>query len=150
MSKALIQRQVYEPGMNPVVKQSRLDRLVETLMTERGYPVEVIVQRMVKARSNHANSYLWNTAYRMLSEESGYEREELHVEMCKQWFGTRTIEIMGQVREVPVRTTTVDENGEKNALSGADFWDFTDYVIRMAADWYGIAVPPADPSMRRT
>jgi len=69
--------------------------------------------------------------------------------MLHKYFGSKVIDLMGEQLKVPVRTTTTDEDGEKDVLSASAYWDFTDFVIREAAMWYDVVVPPPDPELRK-
>lgn len=125
----------------------KLSRL-HALLDARQFDYVVEVKRYVKKYSRAAEDYLWGVCYPLMSEASGYEKEELHYTMCCKFFGTRIATIMGTNVEVPMRTTTTNVLGEKEPLGAMDYWDFTDFVIREAATWFDVAIPPPDPELR--
>jgi hypothetical protein len=141
MSKLLQIRQVYYPHDKDAQRQDKIDRLLATL-ANREFPVQVEVARFQKKRTPEANAYLWGVCYAVMSSESGYEREEIHHAMCCKYFGTKVIEVMGERFERPLRTTTTNEEGDAEWLGRGPFAEFVDFVIREAAMWYGVAIPP--------
>src|SRR5688500_8753366 len=147
MSNPAILKQVYYPEDDTEVVAGKLDRLKYALRQK--FPVEVVIKRKVKTRSPEASNYLWGICYPLMSDASGYDKDDLHAAMCRKWFGTKVIEVMGEKFSIPVRTTTLNEDGEREVLGAVDFWDFTDFVIREAAMWYDVAIPPPDPEMRK-
>lgn len=124
-----------------VDKLNRLNAAIES----REHPVVVEVRRYQKPRSPEANAYLWGVCYVHMSAASGEEREDLHVIMCRKFFGTKIIDAMGVKYEVPIRTTTHNEHGDKEWLGAMEFAELVDFVIREAAMWYDVAIPPPTP-----
>lgn len=146
MSAALI-KQVYYPTDTTEMRAEKLSRLNRTMDQE--FAVEVVAKRYVKSRSREAENYLWGVCYPLMSDASGYEKHEIHDAMLKAYFGDDTHVVMGQTVSKPRRTTTTNEDGERDILSASDYWDFTDFVIREAALWYDLAIPPPDPEKRK-
>lgn len=144
MSNPLQLKQVYWPGDTSDQITAKLDRLKATIFN-RGFAVEVSVRRHQKKRTPEANAYLWGVCYPLMSDTSGYEKEEIHFAMCCKYFGSSVMEVMGQRFEKPVRTTTTNEDGEAEWLGAMDFAEFVDFVIREAAYWYDVTVPPPTP-----
>lgn len=137
---------VFGDEESPLTRTERATRLVdaiiETVTADKlRRSIEVIVRFKVKPRSGKANGYLWGVCYDLLSEATGYEKEELHAEMCKLYFGTRQDTILGVLVERPNRTTTTDENGEDDTLEPAPFGEFIEFVIRRAAQYADIIIP---------
>lgn len=149
--KALL-KQTYWRADTPGQLVNKVQRLVELLSPEDGrertQDLVVEVKKHVKSRSREAENYLFGVCYPLMSDASGYEKHEIHNAMLQAYFGTTAVEVMGQVVTKPVRTTTTNEDGEHEVLSAADYWDFTDFVIREAALWYDLAIPPPDPEKR--
>lgn len=114
-------------------------------------PWKVTVEPVRMTRSLTQNAYLWAVPYKMLSEHTGYEAEELHEYFCGQVFGwkdkkvPRTPRNPTGIESVPVRTTTIDENGKRAVLSVTAFSDFVAYIQRFAAQKCGILIPDPDP-----
>ena len=119
-----------------------LDRLPDTR------EFEIVVKRHVKTRSNKQNAALFGLAYPVLSEATGYTPDELHVAFCCRHFGTVEEDVMGQLVRKPVRTTTTNEQGERDVMSAEDFSRFYDMVQQVGAE-AGIDVPAPDPFWRQ-
>ena len=108
---------------------------------------EIIVRKYVKSRSDHQNNALF-LAYGILSKETGYDKDELHEAFCKKYFGSVDVDVFGEVKTKPLRTTTRNERGERDVLPWDQFCDFYATVQRVAAE-SGIHIPEPDP-MKRT
>lgn len=143
MSNPLLLKQVYYPNEVQHPRSDKLDRL--TTAVQREFPVEVQVRRFQKKRSPEANAYLWGVCYPLIADASGYEKEEVHYVMCCKHFGTKVVEVMGERFTRPTRTTTTNEDGEAEWLNVMEFAEFVDFVIREAALWYDVAIPPPTP-----
>lgn len=146
-SSSEIIRQVYYADDRDVQRAGKIERLIASIThgLKAGKPIEVVVGKYHKPRTPEANAYLWAVPYAMMSEASGEERQEIHMVMCRQYFGEKVVEIMGEKYSRPVRTTTTNEKGEAEWLGPGPFAEFVDYVIRQAAFWYGLDVPPPTP-----
>ena len=59
------------------------------------------------------NQALFGVAYKVLSDETGYTKDELHEAFCRKFFGTRESIVFGVPVRSPQRTTTRDENGKR-------------------------------------
>lgn len=112
---------------------------------------KVRIQVARNERSEAQNAYLWGVPYRLLMEHTGFEAEDLHEYFCGQVFGWKDKRVPKTPRNpaglesVPVRTTTRDENGDRDVLSWERFSDFVAYIQRFAAMKCGIVVPDPDP-----
>lgn len=115
-----------------------IDRLPEN----KSWRIEVKEAR--KERTPPQNSALWGVAYPALTESTGYTAEELHNEFCGRFFGWDVVEIFGEKRRRPRRTTTTDEHGGRDVIPTRDFAAFYDLVQRIGAE-AGIDVPNPDP-----
>lgn len=109
---------------------------------------EILVRRHVKARTDTQNHALFGVAYKALAAATGFTKDELHEAFNKRFFGTVTVEVFGQVRERPFRTTTTDEHGNPDKISAEEFGRFYDMVQQVGAE-AGIDVPNPDPTKRR-
>lgn len=143
MTNPVLLKQVYYPADTDGQRDDKCERLIPSLRRE--FPVEVIVRRFAKKRSPEANAYLWGVCYPLIADASGYEKEEVHYVMCCKHFGTKVVEVMGESFTRPVRTTTTNEDGEAEWLNVMEFAEFVDFVIREAALWYDVAIPPPTP-----
>lgn len=144
MSKTVLLKQVYRAEDLSRQVDDKLVRLTGVIVG-RTFPLEIEVRRFQKKRSPEANAYLWGVCYPLMSDASGYEKDEIHYAMCCKYFGTKVVEVMGEKFERPVRTTTTNEDGELEWLGVVEFAEFVDFVIREAAFWYDVIVPPPTP-----
>ena len=88
-----------------------------------------------KPRTSVANAYLWGVVYSTMVRDLGFSPDDWHEEMCIRYFGKVEVKKpSGATLTSPWRTTTTDEFGERDVLSGAPFWDFIEFVRRQAAE----------------
>ena len=99
------------------------------------------------ARTDAQNHALFGVAYKVLSDETGYTKDELHEAFCRKFFGTRESIVFGVPVHSPQRTTTRDENGKRDVLPWDTFSDFYTLVEQTAAE-AGILIPAPDPHWR--
>lgn len=145
MSNRVLLSQVYWPDDKPEQRADKVARLVKMVaeMSQSGdRAYSVVIRRHSKPRSQEANNYLWGVVYQMMSDASGYERDELHELMCGKFFGTKVVEVLGVRKRVPIRSTTTDEDGNPDTLPTAEFARFVDMAIREAAMHLDLAIPP--------
>lgn len=101
-----------------------------------------------KERTDQQNRALFGHAYEILEEETGNSKANLHNLFCGEFFGWKVVDVLGQKKREPVRTTTTDENGKRSVMPAAQFIKFYDLVVRMSAE-YGIVIPDPDPQWRK-
>lgn len=88
-------------------------------------PVEVECRQWKKPRTLTANAYLWRYVYGPVVESLGFSEAEWHEFMCIRVFGgVPYIRLDGTEGELPRRTTTKNERGERDVLKGPAFNDF--------------------------
>lgn len=108
----------------------------------------------LKTRSQSQNAYLWAVPYKLISEATGYEVEEVHEYMLGRFFGWKDKRVPKTprnpegVESVPVRTTTTDEHGKRSVLSPERFSDYVDFIQRFGAMKLGLVIPDPDPMFR--
>jgi hypothetical protein len=112
------------------------------LPLEKGWKIEVTQWK--KERTQKQDNSLWGVAYPPIKKVTGYDVDELHTAMCGKFFGWVDIEIMGEARRRPFRTTTRDERNERDVLGRDRFSEFYAMVQREGAK-IGIDVPDPDP-----
>lgn len=96
---------------------------------------ELRIKRYRRPRTTLANAYLWSGVYTAIVRELGFTAEEWHEEFCIRFFGkVERAKPDGRVETLPYRTTTTDQDGDRDVLSGAPFWDFIEFVRRQAAE----------------
>jgi hypothetical protein len=115
---------------------------LQRLPANRSWRIEVKEAR--KERTGDQNAALFGVAYAVLTEATGYTPEELHHEFCGRFFGWTEFEIFGESRRRPRRTTTTNEQGDRDVIDTATFARFYDEVQRVGAE-AGIDVPSPDP-----
>jgi len=92
-------------------------------------PLEVTSKPWKPARRLESNAFLWAFVYRPLVEVAGHEESEWHEFFCCRYFGAVPyIRIDGTEGERPVRTTTKNEDNERDVLKGDAFNKFLCYV----------------------
>jgi hypothetical protein len=113
-----------------------------------------ITAEPLKTRSQSQNAYLWAVPYKLISEATGYEVEEVHEYMLGRFFGWRDKRVPKTprnpegVESVPVRTTTTDEHGKRSVLAPQAFSDYVDFIQRFGATKLGLVIPDPDPMFR--
>jgi hypothetical protein len=105
---------------------------------------KISIVRYRKPRTLDSNQYLWSVVYPYLVRELGFTDEDLHEFYLMEFFG-RYIHTKPNGEKVsrPVRTTTTDENGDKDTLDGKTFWDFVEHIRRKASEG-GVYIPDPD------
>lgn len=87
---------------------------------------DVSVQRHVKRRSYPQLKALYGIAYRILSEETGHEPDDLHDYFLGEFTGWKEAEVFGRKEILPMRRTS-----DMDVHEMADFYAF---VQRRAAE----------------
>lgn len=99
------------------------------------------IKQDVNSRSVQQCRYLNGVAFRLLSEATGYERDDIAEYLNGTYFGWREKVLPGKrVTQVPVRTTTTDETGKRSVLDKLAFADYVAFVQRFAAK-HGVFIP---------
>jgi hypothetical protein len=130
----------------------RVATFLAGLSTEKSW--EVIVRPFKRSRSNRQNSYERGVACVLLSKAVGYEPDDIHEYLCGRYWGwkqeacPKTPSNPKGVRDVPIRTTTTNEHGDRDVLNKQDYWDFVEFVQRFGAE-HGVLIPDPDPDYAR-
>lgn len=115
---------------------------------------KVTAEPVRHTRSLSQNAYLWAVPYKLISEATGYEVEEVHEYLLGRHFGwkdkrvPKTPRNPSGVESVPMRTTTTDEHGKRSVLSAQEFSDYVDFIQRFAAMKLSLVIPDPDPMFR--
>lgn len=135
--------------IGPKDRQKEVGRVVAFLLSfAPGKAMNIRFTVAKPDRTLDENSYLWGVPYKMLSEHTGYEVEEISEYLCGAYFGWVEKKLPGgRVREVPRRTTTKDENGERDVLKFDDFWKYVRWIQRVG-DNQGIRIPDPDKNYK--
>lgn len=139
------------PMFNREVIIPRIAACLAGLSPKKAY--RIIVKQEADDRTTQQNRYLNGVPYKLLSEHTGYERDEISEQMCALYWGWREKKVPKTpnnprgIKDVPMRTTTTDENGERDVLSTRDFWEYVEFLQRFGAK-YGVLIPDPDPSYK--
>lgn len=139
-----------------VLPKGRSDRMLENAQIAISTldPAEAwkITAEPVKSQRSHSqNAYLWAVPYKLISEATGYEVEEVHEYFLGRFFGWKDKKVPKTprnpegVESVPVRTTTTDEHGKRSVLSVDQFSEYVAYIQRFGAVKLGLVIPDPDP-----
>ena len=115
-----------------------------------GKPVRVTVEIAQPDKTPAQNRYLWAVPYTMLSEVTGYDKDELHEWACGAMWGWKDRKCPRSprndegVESVPVRTTTRDADGQPNKCSAEEMGQLWARVQRLGAS-FGLVIPDPDP-----
>lgn len=132
--------------------RAMLLRHIDGLPAGKAFRLTLVEWR--STRSNRQNRYLHGLAFKLLSEATGYSLDDIKEHLCGEYFGwkqekcPKTPNNPRGVRDVPVRTTTVNELGERDVLGWDGFWEFVEFVQQFGA-YHGITIPDPDPEYRR-
>lgn len=129
----------------PKNREREIQRIVETArLIHPGKAVNVRFTIARPERSIPELRYLHAVPYAMLSEAMGFERDEIAEYLLGMYFGWKKKRLPGgRVSETPLRTTTKDEEGNRDVLSGEAFWAYINWIQRVGAR-HGLVIP--DPS----
>lgn len=137
----------------PEDRSSAIDgfaRLVRDFLP--GRELKVTVEEHVPERSARQRASLFGVAYKALMAQMGLsgerEKAELHAFLCGEFFGWRQKQVLGETRKLPVRTTTTNENGQRDVISVRQQMEFYEWIQRKAAE-FGFDVPDPDPEWFR-
>ncbi|HEY0916522.1 MAG TPA: hypothetical protein VGE22_16735 [Solimonas sp.] len=103
-----------------------------------------------KERTKQQCRYLNGVAYKLLSDHTGYERDDISEYLCGRYFGwvkvkcPKTPSNPEGFKDVPLRTTTTDENGKRAVLKWDVFGEYVAFVQRFGAK-HGVFIPDPDP-----
>lgn len=127
----------------------RVVHALEELPAEQAW--RVTIEEAKSTRSTNANAYYWGVVVEMMSQETGYDPEEIHEYLCGARWGwkdkrvPKTPRNPDGVESVPVRTTTLNEHGKRSILNITKFADFIEFARRFATKKLNLAIPDADP-----
>ena len=130
----------------PKDRDAAIQRVAETLRHfQLGKPVNVKLSIARPERTPPQLRYLWGVAYKLLAEHAGYEPNDVHEYLCIQFFGSKPKRLPGgRTAEVPIRTTTVDADGNRDVIDGDEFWRYVEFCHRIGAR-AGVVIPDPDP-----
>lgn len=116
-----------------------------------GKAYRITIKEDMDDRTSQQNRYLNGVPYKLIGELTGFERDEVSEQMCALYWGWREKKVPrtphnpSGIRDVPMRTTTTDENGDRDVLDTKAFWEYVEFLQRFGAK-YGVYIPDPDPS----
>jgi hypothetical protein len=141
-------RPIIMPVESPERRAQRAQGIVAFLLRlDPNRPWELLVQPFKKERTQRQNNAMFGVAYRTLSDFTGFTEPELHDLMCKAYFGEVEYELMGVAGTKPRRTTTKNEEGERDVLSREDMSRFYNFIVQKAAE-IGCYIEDPNPMLR--
>lgn len=134
----------------PKDREATIQRVVGIMREfQAGKPVNVKLTIARPERTPPQLRYLWGVVMKMLAEHGGYEPEEVHTYLCGSHWGWRDRKLPGgRMDQVPIRTTTVDADGNRDVIDGEEFWKYVEFAQRVGAR-AGVVIPDPDPSAMR-
>ena len=109
-----------------------------------GKRLEVTIEADKPERSSKQNRALFGHAYRVIREQTGADKDDLHRDFCIAFFGLKLQTVLSFEHRQPLRTTTHNEHGKRDVIDAEEFSKFYGEVERKAAE-FGIYIPAPDP-----
>lgn len=145
-------RPIILPKSSDLDRSRHIGRVIEALEAlSLDHAWKVNVEEAKSERSMQQNRYLFGVAYPLISEATGYEKEDVHASLLGKHFGTKLKRVPKSkfnregLTEVPLRTTTTNENGRRSVLGKIPFSEYVAFVQRFAAEQLNIVIPDPDP-----
>jgi hypothetical protein len=107
------------------------ERLDQDIARYEDKTVQVTVSEYKPKRSNQLNQYYWGVVVKIISDYTGYTKEETH-ELLKQTFLKKKIEVDNEWYDTTESTTK---------LSNKDMLDFIEKVKQWAAQTFHLYIP---------
>lgn len=133
----------------PKDREDTIRRAVEVMKVfQLGKPINVKLTIARPERTPPQLRYLWGVVVKMLSEHAGYEPEDVHEYLCGSFFGWKPKTLPGgRTQDVPIRTTTVDYDGNRDVIDGVEFWRYVEFCQRVGAR-QGVVIPDPSPDYK--
>lgn len=124
-----------------------MKRVQEAIDSDKVY--EITINELLKEYNDEQRGALWGVAYKILSDETGNDMEDLHLYFCGEYFGWKTVNVMGNPRKTPLRTTTRGENGKRDVISTIDLAKLYEFIQQRSAQTVGVVIPDPDPDWKK-
>lgn len=121
----------------------RLFAFLSALVLRQGF--QMVVTDIKKHRTSLQNRALFGVAYKTLQQATGNDPDDLHAYFCGEFFGWHEYDVMCQRRKRPIRTTTTNEQGERDVISTAQLSELYAFIQQRSAETVGVFVPDPDP-----
>lgn len=115
-----------------------------------GKRLRILIEEDKSTRTSQQNRYLWGVAYDRIVQATGFEPEDVSEFCLGSYFGWVTVKCPktpsnpNGAKDVPRRTTTKNEEGQRDVLKWDAFGDYVAWIQRFAAK-KGILIPDPDP-----
>lgn len=107
------------------------DRLDNDIARYQGKTIEVTINEYKPKRSNQLNQYYWGVVVKIISDYTGYTKEETH-ELLKQTFLKKKVLVNDEWYDTTESTTKLDN---KRML------EFIEQVKQWAAEIFSLYIP---------
>lgn len=113
----------------------------------RKLPLEATVKRWTEPRTDPQNNYLFGVCYPVIGQAMGYTKDDLHEWVCGTFFGwvdhkvPKTPRNPQGIESRPFRTTTRDENGNRDVIPPDKFGELLETVVFRAAANIDVVIP---------
>jgi hypothetical protein len=130
---------------------ARVVEYLTGLTTKKAH--RIVIKQEADDRTIQQCRYLNGVPYKLLSDKTGYERDEISEYLCGEYWGWRQKRVPRTpsnprgIKDLPNRTTTTDEVGDRDVLSTKDFWEYVEFCQRFGAQ-HGVYIPDPDPSYK--
>ncbi len=92
-------------------------------------------KRYRKKRTHEQLRYFWGVVVRMICDEYGNDKDDIHDLLCGEYFGWETYKVFGNLRRRPIQTLSGPEK-----IPTEDMSRFIDWCIAWAAQ-HDIMIP---------
>lgn len=120
---------INEKGKLKIYDRPKFDEYLQTLPDKVFIVVKSAKEREI--RSNEQNRYYWGVVVELISEHTGYTKDEVH-EILKALFLSRPIEIGGKEVLISKSTASLNTKEMEEYLEGIRVW---------AVDKVGLSIP---------
>ena len=103
------------------------DLLKSIIASFEGKEIDVIIRKHRKDRSNNQNRYMWGCCYQLISEITGYTKDEVHDAM-------RLLFLLDKTRKIHTLKSTTE-------LSTIDMEEYLENIRRWAAENLSCFIP---------
>lgn len=142
------ERPIIMPVESPEKRAERIERIKAFLLRlpcDKAW--EVLPRPFKRLRTARQNNAMWGPIYGPFCAFTGYTEPELHDTMLKLYFGEVEYEVLGVWKKKPRRTTTTNEDGERDVLSRDKMAEFIAFVMQKAAEM-GCYIEDPNPMLR--
>ena len=119
---------------NGNVTYQNKDKFDDHVLSYEGKTVVITVGEQKKRRSLNLNSYYWAVVVKLLSEETGYSKDEMHEALKSMFLRTR----------YKIKGIWIDGTKSTTKLSNKEMNDYLEEVKRFATTTLGVYIP--DPN----